>query len=234
MTDNQSKHEDRLLAYIDGELSQAEQHAFEQELESNPQLNSRLQTLRTIEAGLANIAESSEPGSIVIHDPQGSRRFSGKWIGYAAALLIVATIFITMNPLANHETFNAEARYITITRTFEPQVVCDTPEKFASYTKDGYGKAIHADFDSPIQLVGWRSLRPDYNPEKSATERMTRILMAQTQDGTRMLAFFVPRGFPKPILNDDTNLYMHSKSLKGIRIYEVSPMSEPVLLDLLN
>ncbi len=231
MTDDQHINDDRLLAYIDGELTQSEQLAFERELESNPELSAKLQMLRSIEAGLSIIAEESEPIAIV--QAHTSPRFSGKWIGYAAALLIAATLFIVMDPLGNHETFNAEARYNTITRSFEPQVVCDTPEKFASYTKDGYGKAIHANFDTPIQLVGWRSLLPNYNPEKSSKERMTRILMAETQEGTRVIAFFVPRGFPKPMLDEETNLHMHIKSIKGVRVYEVSPLNEPTLLDLL-
>ncbi len=231
MTDDQHIHDDRLLAYIDGELSQSEQLAFERELESNPELSAKLQTLRSIEAGLSIIAEESEP--ITMGQVNTAQRFSSKWIAYAAALLIAATLFIVMDPLGNHEIFNAEARYNTIARTFEPQVVCDTPEKFASYTKDGYGKAIHADFDTPMQLVGWRSLLPNYNPEKSSKERMTRILMAETQEGTRVIAFFVPRGFAKPVLDEESGLYMHSKSIKGVRVYEVSPLAEPTLLELL-
>ncbi len=230
---NSQLHNEQLLAYIDGELQGDELQNFEKQLQSDPELRARLNTLRSIEQGLLNLSESTEPESLPISEQQTQGVSQAKWIGYAAVILIMASLFL-FNPLNSPGTFDAGVTYTKVTRSFEPQIVCDTPEKFALYTKEGFGRTINADFDTPIQLVGWRYLKPNYKPEEHSKEPATRILMAQTPDGSRVLAYFVPKGLPKPILEPNSNLHMHPTKINGVRIYEVSPLDQPVLLDLLH
>jgi hypothetical protein len=229
---NEQLHDEQLLAYIDGELDSTGRIAFEQLLETDPELRSKLETLQSIEQGLMHLSESTEPISLPFSDEQSTGTSQRKWIGYAAAVLIMASLYL-FNPLNSPGTFDAGVSYTKITRSFEPQIVCDTPEKFALYTKEGFGKTINADFNTPIQLVGWRYLKPNYKPEDHSQEPATRILMAQTPEGSRVLAYFVPKGLPKPILEPGSNLHMHPRKISGVRIYEISSLDQPVLLDLL-
>ncbi len=226
-------HDEQLLAYIDGELQGADLQSFKKQLQSDPELQAKLDTLRSIEQGLVNLSESAEPRTFPISDQQITKSSKTKWIGYAAVIVIMASLFL-FNPLNSPGTFDAGITYTKVTRSFEPQIVCDTPEKFALYTKEGFGRTINADFDTPIQLVGWRYLKPNYKPEEHSQEPATRILMAQTPDGSRVLAYFVPKGLPKPVLEPGSNLHMHSSKINGVRIYEVSPLDQPVLLNLLH
>lgn len=230
---NPQLHNKELLSYIDGELAGAQLQSFEKQLQSDPELKAKLNTLRSIEQGLMNLSESTEPNPHHISVLQTHRASRAKWIGYAAVIVIMVSLFL-FNPLNSPRTFDAGVSYTKVTRSFEPQIVCDTPEKFALYTQEGFGRTINADFETPIQLVGWRYLKPNYKPEEHSQEPATRILMAQTPDGSRVLAYFVPKGLPKPVLEPSSNLHMYPTKINGVRIYEVSPLDQPVLLDLLH
>lgn len=223
-----SPHDELIFAYLDGELDAPQQAEFDRLCESDASFNNRLQSLQTMNEGLRLLSRVEQSA---VSKPASRRR----WIAYAALLAITTALFIYMNPKAPIQTFDAGALYTRISQDFEPQHICDTPEKFREYTQTAYGKPIEANFDTPLQLVGWRYMGGAvYNPDKPPRKPITRILMAMTADGTPVLAFFVPKGLPKPEIAPGSGFKLYTRSNRSVTVYEVSPLDSPQVLTILK
>ncbi|MFK7759484.1 MAG: anti-sigma factor [Phycisphaerales bacterium] len=249
MTHNQSDQnsspvDEQLYAYFDNELTPAQRQEFEASLRSSPHLQQRLAALQTLSAGLHKINDESTSDHSQTHafDPASHNPIKStpskprypRWMPYAALIAIAGITLLTLKPFQQTPGFSAQSAYTNIARDFTPQIICDTPEKFDEYTTQAFGTTISADFQSPLQLVGWRYMGAVYNPDAPPSKPITRILLAQTNDGTQLLAFFVPKGLPAPELSPTDTLNIHKAKINGVTIYEVSPIDEPTILKVLN
>jgi len=218
-----------IFAYLDDELDASQQAEFDRLCQSDASFNARLQSLTAINEGLCRLSRVEQSAA----EPKSAS--PKRWIAYAALLAITAALFIYMNPRTPVQTFDAGALYTRISQDFEPQHICDTPEKFRDYTQIAYGRPIEADFDTPLQLIGWRYMGGAvYNPDKPPRKPITRILMTKAADGTPVLAFFIPKGLPKPELAPSSGLNLFSRSIRSVTVYEVTPLDSPRVLSILK
>ncbi|MEQ9206102.1 MAG: hypothetical protein RLN78_01915 [Phycisphaerales bacterium] len=235
MTEPSTKHDELLFSSIDGELNPQQAAELEALLNADPELQKRLDTLKAMNASLVRIAsEPAEPDPLKFEQAPQTKPNPLRWIAYAAILAISAGLFIYMNPSQPKPVFDTRNVYRQITMEFEPQIVCDTPEKFIAYTQEAFGNLIEADFQSSVQLVGWRLLGANYTPNKPPKVPTTRILLANSEDGTQILVAFVPRGLPIPKPQQGSNLNVFEKSVRSVRMYEITPLDSPSVLELLN
>lgn len=249
MTHNQLDHnsipnDEQLFAYFDNELPPTQRAEFEATLQSSQELQQRLSALQTLSSGLHHLNDESKTHQSELTTLQitsaapspssANPRSFPKWMPYAALFAIAAITLLTLKPFQSTPAFSAQSAYTNITREFTPQIICDTPEKFDEYTEEAFGTIISADFQSSLQLVGWRYMGVAYDADTPPSKPITRILLAQTNDGTQLLAFFVPNGLPAPELSPTDTLHIHKAKIKGVTIYEVSPLYEPAILKVLN
>lgn len=202
-------------------------------LATDPSIQQRIDHLHSINDSIHRIAQSP-PRSIPISQPTSAKSNRIKWIAYAAIIAIAAPLVVLLNQPAPQRTIDAQRFYVQTTTDFEPDIVCDTPEKFESYTTEAFGKTIAADFDTPIQLVGWKYFSKNYTPEELKDKNTTRALVGRTSDGTPLLAIFPTKDFSKIVLESGSNMYLHTRSINSIKIIEISPYKDPILLDLLS
>tara|TARA_R110002096_G_scaffold173781_2_gene348063 strand:- start:233988 stop:234692 length:705 start_codon:yes stop_codon:yes gene_type:complete len=234
MTNPPKNHDELIFAYLDGDLDPQQLADFKAILESDPAIQSRLDALNAMNTSLIRIAQEPTSAPLVLEPKQTTKTSPRRWISYAAILAITTALFLYMNPSQPKAVFDTQNVYRQITTAFEPQIVCDSPEKFVAYTQESFGKPITVDFQTPIQLVGWRYLGKNYNPGRPTKVPTTRILMAQTPEGTRILVAFVPRGLPAPKAQPGSDLHVFKKSVQSVRVYEITPLDSPSVLDLLN
>lgn len=223
-----------IFAFIDQELSDAQLQEFASMRASDPAIDQRIQALQTLEAGFEQISNTgSDSDCEPLQLPK--KRFNPKWLAYAALLGICVSLYLYMNPSQPQETFDARSVYMSISANFEPQHICDTPEKFDRYTQIAFGSTISADFGTPTQLVGWRAMGGAvYDPDKPPRTPTTRILMSRAPDGTETLAFFVPKGLKIPQLDPGSTLNIFERSFGKVKVYEVTPLDEPHTLPILS
>ena len=164
MTNPPKNHDELIFAYLDGDLDPQQLADFKAILESDPAIQSRLDALNAMNTSLIRIAQEPTSAPLVLEPKQTTKTSPRRWISYAAILAITTALFLYMNPSQPKAVFDTQNVYRQITTAFEPQIVCDSPEKFVAYTQESFGKPITVDFQTPIQLVGWRYLGKNYNP----------------------------------------------------------------------
>lgn len=235
MTAQSARHDEMMFAYIDSELSPQQAVEFEQLLERDPLVRSRLDMLSTINIAIQKIPETTQARTIPLQTLGNSGTLSKRrLLSYAAMLIICAGAYFMLNPPTPTPTFDAYIAYTRITEEFEPDVVCDTPEKFVTYTQETFGSPVSADFTSPIQLVGWKYHGKAVRSKSTNKFKRTRILMAQTPEGTRILVAFVPKGLPIPRLEAESGMNIFKRTVQSVRVYEITPLDSPSVLDLLE
>jgi len=236
--------EELIFAYIDGELDADDAADLDRRLMREPALRRRLEALRAINTGLGRIA-SYTGGERTEAPRRRTSRLAGVWAAAAVLVLGAGSLIYraslpsapAFTPKAHNASIDAAAQYARITHAFEPHVVCDTPKKFESYTRSAFGTAIDADFGAGVTLIGWCALAGDYTePGEGGTS--TRVLLAETHGGARTITFFVPPDHAAPDLNgkegSDATLVMHEARLGPVRVYEVTPESEPSVIPVLS
>ena len=256
---------ERANAYLDGELSAVETAAFEAEMREDADLAEAVGNVRTIEAGLREVfGADAELATQNIPDPLAMAaaeniRFPGTdaepvnrpfavtagWMPYAiAAALLLATVgvWFQMGSAVTHEVPSAACIYRQAVATFEPAVVCDTPEKFLAYTEETLNEPSGADFEAAsslgIALTGWDVLGGDYNP--GVSDDLPRLLYARAADGTPSVVYFRERGHGEPALTPPPGsvatdaVSVHTRRFGGVTAYEISPLDEPIVLGLLG
>lgn len=227
--------DDLIFAYLDGELNAQQTAEFEAMLNADPKIQSRIDQLQSITESVQRIAR--EPSAAIPIEtiqtlkPKSNRL---KWIAYAAIIAIAAPVMILMNPSTPQLEFDAQRFYTKTTTNFVPDIVCDTPEKFEAYTKEAFNKTITANFDTPVQLVGWKYFAKNYTPEELKDKNTSRALVGQMPDGTPLLAVFPTDDFGTLKLEPGSGFHIHTRTINSIKVIEISPYKDPVLLDLLS
>ncbi len=231
--------DERASRYLDGEFSAGEHAEFEAELRDSPELARAVADVRTIEAGLRDLF--SEPSDIEVPatapDAPGRRAPWLPWAAAAALLIATLGVLYLASP-ATPQRIASSDRFIyqIVTRSFEPEVVCDTPEKFLEYTTATLGEPLEADFaraaDVGINLLGWRVMGGAYDPDDPRDH--PRVLLARGPDGTPVVVYFREPGQPTPYADPTNPVGMHARDLGRVTAYEISPLDGPVVLDLLS
>ncbi|MBO6512638.1 MAG: hypothetical protein JJ974_01565 [Phycisphaerales bacterium] len=222
-----------IFAYLDGELDQNQIRDLETRIAENPELQERIDRLNSINDSIHRIAHS-DPAPIKFTQQTDPRRSTLKWIAYAAVIAIAAPLVIFLNQPPQQKRFDAERFYVSTTTDFVPDIVCDTPEKFEEYTYEAFGKTITADFETPVQLVGWKYFSKNYTPEELKDKDTTRALVGMSAEGAPLLAVFPSKNFSELTLDPGSDLYMHTTRINSIRVIEISPYKDPILLDLMS
>lgn len=230
----------RANAYIDGEMSAAETASFEAEMRADPALARAVDDVRTAEAGLRELfGEAPEvPDPLAAADAApGKPRRSWALPAVAAAAIIAALgVRFLIFPTEVSPPPSDSLIYRVLTSNFEPAVVCDTPAKFAEYTDTTMGETINADFasasDLGISLIGWDVFGTRYDEER--TKKLPRVLLVKGPGGTEIVVYFRARSHSKPEHDPSGVVRMFTKKFGRITAYEITPLEEPIALDLLS
>lgn len=235
--------DERMNAYLDGELDADDRAAFERELAADERLRAQVDRLRAIESGLgrlfppdATMPAAPPASSASSAEPRPDRRAGmsptlRRVIAYAAIVVLAGVGWMLVSPRAPAAPPpDAEAIYQRVGADFVPDVLCDTPPKFIAYTRDTFGVSIAADFDAGVELLGWTSQPGGYLSDAEPL----RILLARAPGGVPVIAVFQRAREPDPELKSDERLRMFDTRVGGISVHEITPLDRPVLLDLLS
>lgn len=225
-----SAHElERLITYAEGDLSPDERRDLEAELRERPDLARALEQLE---------ADARAVRAHFDFRAERPRRWSPLRIGaVAAAIAVIAAVsaYLLYTPVPAVQLAHARG---VLEGSFEPDVVCDTPEKFRQYGIDAFGVSLTADFEqattSNIALIGWTGYEGRYGREVEAGESPIRVLLARGPDRERVIVVFRPPDTLR-FLTDHTRGYTkHSTTIGGLVVDEISTLDRPVVLPLLG
>ena len=201
--------------------------------------------LRRAEAELAEGAPVARVEKRTDERRSALRRVPMRWLGYtvAAAVLIIAAIGVRVAIEPGPEPIDAHRMFALVAPRMSPRVVCDTRDKFEAYTKEAFGRVITADFAAGVSFIGWNALdRQSYDPDQTIPGR--RLLLARADDGAPVLVVFDPLGGETPELTawppfytpprEGDELFVHTDSIDGLRVYELSTRPTPVVIPLLT
>lgn len=236
-----------LQRYLDGELAGEALAAFERELEGDPELREAHERSLAVEARLRELY-SFEGAPDVLgeadrRDVRGhgggrterGRRRRGRVGLYGAGLALLVALcmsaFWYVGTPGRDEPVNAFAAHRGFVSYPDPDVVCDTPEKFAAYTDEKFGQRVLASFDTGVALIGWRGARGFYTEGKKGEPR---VLLAYDLEGEPVVVVFQIRGAPEPELQDGAGLRMFSKRLGRVTAWEVTKGDGPAVLGALS
>ena len=161
-----------------------------------------------------------------------ARPRSAAWAAAAVLALVVggAAWFTTSGGSGNSMTApvavsrDAGRYYATITASFDPEVVCDTPEKFVTYTEAALGLALTASFEGPEVLIGWDAFLGAYTDEVGP-----RVLLALAPSGERVVVVFEPDPPERSIVPGD-GINAFEREFGSVRATELTPLDQPTVM----
>lgn len=231
MTESRIKPSDieRLIAYAEGDMPQAERAALEAELRERPDLARALHQLNTDADALRqhfNFTAATSKRSPLVQVS-----------AIAAVLAIAATITFFAWPTPVRTVQVAHARGV-LEGDFQPAVVCDNPEKFRQYGLDTFGVPLTADFAqaaaSNIALIGWTAYEGRYGREVDAGEKPIRVLLARGPMNERVIVVFRPPGTLRFLADNTRGYTRHTTTLGGLIVDEIGTSERAVVLPLLG
>lgn len=212
--------------HLDGDCTPDERAALERAMEESPELRTRVER--------AAAAEREIRASLA---PAGAhaKRSPGRQFAVAAMLVLAVCAAWWFGVRANDGSVPVSAweahGLFVIDR--EPQVVCDTPEKFLAYTTDKFDERVTADFDGGPVLVGWRGLGASYGAGDAAGIE-PRLLLALTEGDSPVVVLFQSARDPRPELDPRSGLRMFKQQFGGVTAWEITPEENAVVLPLLS
>lgn len=219
----------RLIAYAEGEMPPDERLALEAELRDRPDLARALDQLHADTDALRR--------HFTFPVPTPSRSPLLRYAAVAAVLALAATLAFFAWPTPVRTVQLGHARGV-MEGPFEPDVVCDTPEKFRQYGIDTFGVPLTADFEQAaarnVALIGWTSYEGRYGRDVESGENPLRVLLARAPDGGRVVVVFRP---PGTLRFDDGYTHgftRHSTTLGGLIVDEIGTNDRAVVLPLLG
>lgn len=237
-----------VLRYVDGELAGEECVTFETALDHDQALQAEVDRFRAVDQRVrlalpvpslpaASFAFPDESELTVVATVKPTR-----WLRLAIAAAVLLAVGLTGRfGLGRYSAWthrlDAGSLYTTATISFEPEVVCETPEKFASYTDKVFGVRLTADAGPGVHLVGWTSPLAGYNPSTgvaSSAAHGPRLLLARDADDTEIVVIFQRASAWTPEPPSVEGLNMFSRSIGGVTLHEITPLDQPVVLDLLR
>lgn len=239
---------DRVNAALDGDLDPAQLDPAERA--QHDQLAAAESEIAGALAG-ATAPPLPQPNTAGRIAPTKNPRRLAPIFAAAAALLLAATagIYATARlawqnygtPVATTNTTEADRLWSLATkfRNLEPEVVCDTPEKFEQYTQQAFGVTIAADFNPAtnggITLIGWIYPDDGYGADTDPADITgRRILMARDNAGDPVIAVFDDADLR--LDEPSSQLIATNTTLAGIRVQELHGLASPgpMLLPILS
>lgn len=220
---------ERLIAYAEGELSPEERLSVEATLTDRPDLARALEQLDADAQALR--AHFTVPKAT-------PRYWTPLRIGALAAgivLVVTMSTYLLYTPVPTVQLAHARG---VLEGAFEPEIVCDTPEKFRQYGLDVFGVALTADFGAAaaeqVALIGWTAYEGRYGQEVDVGEKPVRALLARAPGGERVVVVFRPRNTLRFQTENTRGYSKHSTTIGGLIVDEISTLTEPVVLPLLG
>lgn len=225
--------------YLGNTLTPEEKYKMEQRLAEDPDLRKTIQHLQSIDQRLrrAYLPLFDSGDDALIHSAGRSTprqrhnklRIRGRWIAYALVLVMGVTgWYVFLRPMP--EPINASRVHNGFVINPYPDTICDTPQKFLDYTRDRLGVSIAADFSTAAALIGWRSTGVLYD----STEFQPLALLAKSPTDEPIVVIFQKTRSPAPTLDDGSSLNLLSRRFGDLTAWEVTPLPDPVILDLLS
>jgi len=250
MTPSDNPHsEQRIMSYLDGQMNASEQAAFEDELKDHPELAAQLELHRRIERSLgksfplkgptdrqmASLRDKYENRDPAVEPrrsqvgPLGIQPHYAALLGVAAVFCFVfgAWYFLSHGPRKPYFEPRplAELYHDTIEMGFKPYYECHDPDRFAATFQERQGKPLRLE-ELP---EGSRMLGLSY---PGGLSRDTTAMLCLVDE--RPVMVFVDReecdqdGASK---NPSADVHVLRRRRMGLVFYEVTPFSEPRVLD---
>ncbi|MEM9065401.1 MAG: hypothetical protein AAGB51_07915 [Planctomycetota bacterium] len=149
----------------------------------------------------------------------------------AAVLALALTVFLVMPRHSNKQPLNSDQLFRTVSAHMEPEVICDTPEKFRAYAEEQFGTPLEADFDAGVALIGWRAAGGYVNRPGVGGGR---LLLARGPDGEEALVIFPNTKTHEVTAPTDEGLFAHKARIAGVRVVELTRSPEPIVLPVIS
>jgi anti-sigma factor RsiW len=231
----------QIEAYLDGALTPGERHAFERALQSDPALRAELDLQTRIDASLRTHF-AGEPGAIAV-SLKPVRSTTSRWAAIAAiaaaaaiALAGAGLWWASQNtssrpsaptPIAA-PTPTLRTQYTReVARGFVPEAVCTTPDQFEEWVNKNYGQPLRPkETPDGVQFVGW-SYAKLISPYSG-------VLLAKVNDQPVIVIMDKAENQTTPPAEGDGDQKVFSQKIGSLVLYEVTPLSEPRILPLLE
>ena len=248
-----------LFKRADGELSRSEADELHGLLNGEPLFARRAEVFVRVAEGVERVAQGAADGRHAAAErilgaaetsaaaPRRAYPRRQAIVFAVAACVVLAAVLgaVWINARPSLEPIDAHWMYATLTTHMQPQVICDTPEKFIEYTLQSLGAPITADFTAGVGLIGWRSVDPGaYEDDSEPIGRRVLLARVQSPGDTPVLLVFDPLGAAPPELTDwpsflrdrppAADLNRFKREIAGVHIYELTPLSEPLVLPILS
>ncbi|MFO0833123.1 MAG: hypothetical protein U0637_14925 [Phycisphaerales bacterium] len=218
--------------YLDGTLSREQAAAFEARLRTDGALRASLDAQRAIDASIR--AQFEVPAAASTATLGAGRVAVGRsilarvgWLRIAALVAIAAlgvlVLAMRLGGLGAYPTESPTIAYRAIVAGgFRPYEVCTDDTEFANYTSQSLGKALAVEQVPGLVLVGWDNTHHVLSLD-------TDTLLA-TVDGSQVVVFMDRAENARRLPSDDYGLNVFRRSVAGIELVEVSPLSEAKIL----
>ncbi len=234
--------------YLDGLMSEAERGAFEQSIQGDPAAQAEVATHRALTRDLRAAFEFGNASDVptVPHavpfqasDTGAPRSRRLAWLSAAAAIALVGAIAANVllredspAPYSPRAVDSSKSPLERIGDEFarqvasgmRPEVVCTTPEQFASWTGEKLGQPMKAPgLDDGVVLAGW-----SYAPVFTG---YTALLLAYA--GNEPVIVFMDMYASDEAMPAEGNadgLHRFRRSIGNVRMIEVSRLDRPVIL----
>ncbi len=221
---------DRILGlvskHLDGECALDERAELERAMGEHPELRSRIETAAAAEREIR--ASFAVPGAHPNKSP--SRQLA---VAAMLVLAVCAAWWFGVRGSGGPDPVNAWQAHGLFVSDPEPQIVCDTPEKFLAYTTEKFDEPVTADFDGGPRLVGWRGLGASYG-QGHVRGVEPRLLLALTDGETPVVVLFQNARDPRPELDPRSGLRVFKKRFGRVTAWEITPDEQAEVLPLLT
>jgi hypothetical protein len=217
--------------YLDGLLAPADAARFETALASDAALSRKAALGRRIDDAIARLfalPAADEPAPAPA--PVATRRAWGRqrWMPLAAAATMALGAILLGSlpgprPLSPFESLYASQR----ASGFVPEVPCETPDACRDWSLAKFGVPVRPRDGSAVTLAGW-----SYVPALGA---YSSVLLAHA-DGREVVVLMDRAAEDRPLRLPATGsgLNVFRVERGGLVLYEVSPLSRPVVTDSLD
>jgi hypothetical protein len=218
-----------LDAYLDGTLSESERARFETVLAGDASLRAQIEAQSRLDISLARMFSDSGAAAAVALTGTRSSRWSSGWLVAAAIVLAgLGVILSAARPLLFAGPSVLETAYRSqIDRGFKPDVVCTTPEAFASWMETYFGQPLYPADAKGVQLVGWA-----YAPVVSSRSG---VLLARVHDTPVIVVVdHSVRDKQQLSVPESAGLNRFRAQIGSVVLYEVTPLETASILPLLS
>ena len=224
---------DRLIAYVEGQLSADDRARFEQELAASSHLRGQLELLRRIDRSMAD--QLAPPGEIRVElgvpapKALGWRRWTGLAGAAVAASILMALAWMYFAVPDRPQRLTVSALYHShLAGGFVPDWVCKDDAEFIDTTRKAFGVPLLAKTEGDVQIIGWSGYGDrlaDLGLSPSAREILARV-------NGREVIVLIDKPVPaRPPKVDSTSLNIFERRIGDIALYEITPLDKPAAIE---